>query len=384
MKAGTLGFSTARSPSHRAAGGRPVAARVAEWSEIELMVQTLADMGSGIFQISRGFGDSDPVERKAERDQIRDLAVKTKVPLTCGTTWYRRGTPNYWREQFAMLDEINEKGGKMMVQGAPSWSGSMRSFQTVTPFDRYPVWSEFRKLPLAEQAKGLRDKELRTKLVDAANRTSFSNDPALPNWLRKPVEWDWIFPHTNFPPHRSMADLAREQGKDPIDLFIDMALEGDLKPFFDMPAFNESDEYNLALIRHPHCGVTFSDAGAHVSSAINPVQSYYLGWWVREKQQVHLEGAVRKMTYDLATFWGLQKRGLLREGYHADVTIFNPKTVAPGDPQMAADLPTGAKRIVYKSDGFLATIVNGKVFMKNNEHSGALNGQMMRGVLATQ
>jgi N-acyl-D-amino-acid deacylase len=382
MKAGCLGFSTARSVSHRTAEGNPVASRVAAWSEIETMVETIADLGSGIFQVSRGFGSSDVEERKVEQNAIRDLAVRTKVPTTCGSTWYRRKQPNQWREQFAMLDEVNAKGGRMMVQGAPSWSGSMRSFQTVTPFDKHPVWSDFRKLPLAKQAEGLRDPEMRKKLVDVAQHVAYSNDPKLPNWLRHPTDWDWIFPHTNFPPHHSMAKIAREKGMDPVELFIDMSLESELTCFFDMPAFNESEEYNLALVRHPHCGVTFSDAGAHVSSAINPVQSYYLGWWVREQQAVPLETAVRKMTYELATFWDLPNRGLLKEGYCADVTIFDPKTVAPGDPQMAADLPMGGKRLIYKSDGFLATIVNGKVFMRNNEHTGAFNGQLMRGRLA--
>ena len=383
MRAGTLGFSAARSPSHRTAEGNPVASRVADWSEIEAMVQTLADLGTGIFQVSRGFGSNDPEERKAERDQIKDLTLKTKVPFTCGTTWYRRTKPDYWREQFAMVDDITAGGGKVMVQGSPVWSGSMRSFETVTPFDKFPVWNEFRLLPLAEQAKGLRDPEMRKKLIEVAKNTKQSDDPSLPNYFLHKIDWNWIFPYENpLPPHRSVASIAKERNQDPIETFIDLSLEQDLKAFFFAPAHNESEEFNLALVRHPNCGVTFSDAGAHVSTAINPVQSYYLGYWVREKQAVPLETAVRKMTFELASFWGLEGRGLLRQGYHADVTIFNPKTVAPKKPAMANDLPTGAKRLVYKADGFLATIVNGQIYMRNNEHTGALAGQLMRGALA--
>ena len=382
MQAGTLGFSAARSTSHRTAEGNPVASRVADWSEIEALVGVLADLGHGIFQISRGFGSNDPEERHAEQKQIRDLAVNSGVPLTCGTTWYRRTKPDFWREQFAVVDDVTASGGKMMVQGSPNWSGSMRSFQTVTPYDKFPIWSDFRKLPPEEQKKGLRDPEMRKRLMDAANNNERSNDPSLPNYLLHAVDWNWVFPYEPLPPQRSIADIAKERGQDPVETFIDLSLESDLEAFFQSPAHNESEEYNLALVRHPNCGVTFSDAGAHIASAINPVQSYYLGYWVRQRQEVVLESAVRKMTFDLASFWGLQKRGLLREGYHADVTIFDPETVAPGRPEVVNDLPTGAKRLKYKSDGFLATIVNGQIYMRNNEHSGALNGQLMRGALA--
>ena len=380
MRAGTLGFSTARSNSHRTAEGNPVASRVADWSEIEALVGVLADLKTGIFQISRGFGSNDPAERQAEQAQIRDIAIKSKVPLTCGTSWYRRAKPDYWREQFDVVDQVTAAGGTMMVQGGSCWNGSLRSFETVTPYDKSPVWEDFRKLPLDEQAKGLRDPEMRARLLDVARNIKRSDHPGLPAFYLQEVDWNWIFPYENpMPPHRSIAEMAGERGVDPLDLFIDLALEQDLKAFFISPLFNESEDFIEALIRHPNTGITFSDAGAHIASAVNPVQSYLLAYWVRERQAITMESAIRKMTFDLAAFWGLGKRGLLREGWHADVTIFDPKTVQPQKPYMAADLPAGGKRLVYKSDGFLATIVNGQVFMRNNEHTGALAGQVMRG-----
>jgi N-acyl-D-aspartate/D-glutamate deacylase len=380
MRAGTLGFSTARSNSHRTAEGNPVASRVADWSEIEALVGVLADLKTGIFQISRGFGSNDPAERHAEQAQIRDIAINSKVPLTCGTSWYRRAKPDYWREQFDVVEAVTAAGGTMMVQGGSCWNGSLRSFETVTPYDKFPVWEDFRKLPLDEQAKGLRDPKMRARLLDVARNIKRSDHPGLPAFYLQEVDWNWIFPYENpMPPHRSIAEMAGERGVDPLDLFIDLALEQDLKAFFISPLFNESEDFIQALICHPNTGITFSDAGAHIASAVNPVQSYLLGYWVRERRAITMELAIRKMTFDLAVFWGLGKRGLLREGWHADVTIFDPKTVAPQKPYMAADLPAGGKRLVYKSDGFLATIVNGQVFMRNNEHTGALAGQVMRG-----
>jgi len=107
-----------------------------------------------------------------------------------------------------------------------------------------------------------------------------------------------------------------------------------------------------------------------------------LGYWVRERQALTLEQAIRKMTYDLAAFWGLQGRGLLREGNFADVVIFDPAKIAPQMPTLEHDLPAGARRLKQKSDGIKATIVNGEVLMRNNEHTGAVPGKLLRGPLA--
>ena len=128
--------------------------------------------------------------------------------------------------------------------------------------------------------------------------------------------------------------------------------------------------------------MTFSDAGAHVATTINPIHGHLLGHWVRDRQALSLESAVRKITYNTASFWGLAGRGLLREGYFADVVIFDPDTVAPQMPELVHDLPAGAPRIKQKADGILATIVNGQIFIRENDHTGALPGRLLRGPLA--
>ena len=136
------------------------------------------------------------------------------------------------------------------------------------------------------------------------------------------------------------------------------------------------------MIRHPKTAVTFSDAGAHVATTINPIHGHLLGHWVRNEQAIELEMAIRKITFEIAKFWGLQNRGLLKKGAYADITIFNPKTITPGMPELVHDLPAGAPRIKQKTDGILATIVNGKLFMSNNEHTGIFPGRLLRGTLA--
>ncbi len=383
LRAGAIGFSTTRSSNHRTAEGHPVASRVGDWSEVQALAGVMADLGTGVFEISRGIGNVDAEERTAELKRMKSLAIDTGVPITFGGAWSHRKQPNMWREQFAMVDETVAEGGKVMVQATSTWNGSLRSFETATPFDHFPVWNEFRKLPLAEQERGLRDPEMRKRLVDAANNTERSKDPSLTNVQLRDVDWKWIFPQlTAMPPFRSIAEISAERGIDPVEAFIDIALEHHLKIFFINPSNNEDQDFVLALIRHPNTAVTFSDSGAHVASTVNPVHSYLLGHWVRERQAMTMEAAVRKLTFDIAAFWGLHQRGLLREGWHGDVCIFDPQTIQPQMPTLARDLPAGAARLIQKADGIKATVVNGQVMIQDNQHSGALSGRLLRGPLA--
>ncbi len=383
MRAGAVGFSTSRTWSHRTTTGKPVASRLANWHELLELTGVLRDLGTGIVQLARENVIDDPDERQVEYDQLKELALDHGLPVTFGNTWYRHTHPDLWRSQVQLIDEIAAAGGKVLMQGTAAWNGSLRSFETMTPYDMIPVWKDFRLLPLEEQEAGLRDPEMRAKLVDAVKAHKHNPDPSLPNLLQRPVEWDWTFPlHNTLPPHPSVADIAAERGAEPIDVFLDLALEKHLKLFFIQPSHNQDQDAVLAMIRHPNCVVTFSDAGAHVATTVNPIHGHLLGHWVRNAQAITMEAAIRKITFDLAAFWGLKGRGWLREGYHADIVVFDPETIAPEMPELLHDLPAGAPRIMQKSAGIRTTIVNGQILMRNNEHSGAYPGQLLRGQLA--
>lgn len=383
LRAGALGFSTSRTSSQRTPEGKPVASRLANWDELLALAGVMRDLGSGIMQIARENVIEDPEERRKEYEQVRTLALDVGVPVTFGNTWYRSSHPDLWRSQVRLVDEIVAAGGSAMMQGTAAWNLSLRSFETATPYDYTPVWKEFRQLPLADQEKGLRDPDMRKKLVDAVHAHQHRPDPALPNLYQRPVDWDWIFPYEKpLPPYRTVAQIAAERGVEPIDAFIDLALEHHLKLFFIQPSFNQDQDAVLAMIRHPNTVVTFSDAGAHVATTANPIHGHLLGHWVRNQQAMPLETAIRKITFDIANFWGLRGRGLINEGWHADITIFDPDTISPNMPVLVHDLPAGAPRIIQKTDGIAATIVNGEVMMRDNEHTGALPGRLLRGPLA--
>jgi N-acyl-D-amino-acid deacylase len=256
------------------------------------------------------------------------------------------------------------------------------SFESTLPFDRLPVWSDIRKLPLAEQEAALRNPEIRRKLVEAASQPR--ERERVVGAEARLGSFKWLFPMDKaMPPYRSIAEIAEESGKNPVDVIIDLALAKNLKQFFLQPLANENQDHALTMIKHPRSVVTFSDSGAHVSQIMDSsLQTHLLSYWVREKQEVALEDAVRMLTFVPASHWGLRNRGLLREGWAADVVVFDPDSVAPMLPELDHDLPAGARRLKQKASGFLATVVNGEMVLQNNEHTGALPGQLLRGPLA--
>jgi N-acyl-D-aspartate/D-glutamate deacylase len=383
IRAGAIGFTTSRSPSHETPDRRPVASRVAHWDEVRRLVGVMGDMGAGIFELAGeavGRTDADLAGLREYHVRLRDLAVETRVPITWGL-FSRREAPGIWRHYLDLLEETAKAGGRMFAQVHSRALSVVLSFKTSLPFDRLPVWKDLRALPLAEQKRRLRDPALRKQLVEAARerdqRKSIGAEP-------RAASYEWIFlMDTPEGPHRSLASIARERNCDPVEAMIDLALEKDLDRFFLQPLANEDQDHALELMRHPRTVVTFSDSGAHVSQIMDAsLQTHLLSYWVREKQAFTLEQAVRMLSFDTATGWGFADRGLIREGMAADLVVFDPDTVGPEMPQVVNDLPAGARRLVQRARGFAATVVNGEVVLRDGQHTGALPGKLLRGPLA--
>ncbi|MGC1677303.1 MAG: amidohydrolase family protein [Candidatus Binataceae bacterium] len=380
IRAGAMGFTTSRTRNHQTPDGHPVASRIATWDEVRQLVGVMGEEHAGIFEIAGENTGVDPERVNDYLGRIKSLAVDTGVPVTFGM-FSSRAAPDFWRPYFATAEETAKAGGRMFIQVHSRSLNVVLSFETAMPFDRMPVWSDIRKLPLKEQEAALRNPEIRQKLVKAVNESSGGRavgaEPRRANF-----DWMFVMDKPN-PPHRSVAEIARAAGKDPVDVIIDLALEKHLKQFFLQPLANENQSDVLEMMRHPRSVVTFSDSGAHVSQIMDSsLQSHVLSYWVRDKQALTLEEAIRMLTFVPASYWGLPGRGLLREGWAADVIVFNPDTVAPMMPELDHDLPAGARRLKQKAAGMLATVVNGEVVLRNNESTGALPGRLLRGPLA--
>jgi N-acyl-D-aspartate/D-glutamate deacylase len=383
MRAGAMGFSTSRTGNHLTADGKPVASRLANWNEVRELVGVLRD--GGIFELSREDIKEDPAHRRDYFERLKRLAVETRVPTTYSGNYSRKmKNVDAWRDFYDLADAITAEGGRALVQAHSRWAATLLSFESSMPYDSAPLWRELRARSLAEQEAALRDPEMRRKLVAAAEENAKRPSGAVGTEVNSNVDYEWLFPLDRLtPPYRSIGKIARERSQSPIDVVIDMALEKHLRMFFLTPVFNENQDVVEQMMKHPRAAVTFSDSGAHVSQIMDSsLQTHMLAYWVRERGAFTLEQAVRKMTFDIAAFWNLKGRGLLREGNVADIVIFDPERVAARMPTVEHDLPGGARRLKQKADGILATVVGGAVVLRNNDHTGALPGKLLRGVAA--
>jgi N-acyl-D-aspartate/D-glutamate deacylase len=289
--------------------------------------------------------------------------------------------PDVWRRYLELLDETAALGGRMFAQAHSRSLSALLSFRTQLPFDRLPVWKELRARPLGEQARGLRDPELRARLIEAAGARS---DRRPVGTEARPADYDWILVFDAVEgPHRTVAEVARERGQHPAETMIDLALERNLDLFFLQPIANEDQDIALEIMRHPRTVTTFSDSGAHVSQLMDSsLQTHLLSHWVRVKHAFTLEEAVRMLTLVPATLWGFSDRGLIREGLAADLVVFDPDAIAAEMPEVVDDLPAGARRLIQRTRGIAATVVNGEVLLRDGKHTGALPGQLLRGPAA--
>ena len=381
LKAGAIGFSTSRTHNHITADERPVASRVADWREVRSIVNAMGELNAGIFEIAGETVGRDPERVREYFDRLKNLAVESRVPITFGM-FSVRVAPELWRPYYDLADETAAAGGRMAIQAHSRALNVLLSFEGNTPFDKWDVWKDIRSLPLEQQKAKLRDPAIKRALVDVAKAPY--KGPRIVGAEARPPDWDWVYlmdTMSNDP--KRMSDVARERGVHPVEAMIDIALEHDFKVFFRQPIANEDQDDVLEMMKHPRSVVTFSDSGAHVSQIMDSsLQTHLLSHWVREKQAFTLEEAVRLITFDTASLWGLHDRGLLRVGMAADFAVFDPDTVAPRMPDVVHDLPAGAKRLKQTADGMLATIVGGEVLLRNNEHTGALPGRLIRGPLA--
>ncbi len=377
MHAGAIGFSTSRTFNHTTADDRPVASRLANWEEVRAIVNAVGETGKGIFEIAGEAPGRDPERIREYHERLRDLAVESGVTQTWGM-FSVRVAPDLWRPYFDLLDETAAAGGRMFAQVHSRGLNNILSFESNLPYDNWDVWKDIRTLPLAEQKARLEDPAIRAKLVEVANQEY--TGPRIVGAELRPPKWDLVYPMDDMVYDKpSMADLAAQKGVDPVELMIDMALEKDLKMFFRTPIANENLDHVLEMMQHPRSVVTFSDSGAHVSQIMDSsLQTHLLSYWVREKKALTLEDAIRQITYNTATVWGLHDRGLLRTGMAADIVIFDPDTIGPRLPEVVHDLPAGAIRLKQTADGIKNTIVNGEVVLTDNEYGGATPGRLLR------
>ena len=386
LRAGALGVSTSRTHTHLTPEGTPVASRLAGWDEIDAIFAAMAEAGTGIFQVGQEL-----LTHKANiafLQHMRDLALRYKRTVMFGLVGTRQGDdPVSWQTQAKVIKDVNDAGGRMFGQGTTRSINAIFSLKSYLPFDVLPEWKDVRARPLEEQARLLRDPARRRQLVAAESRMkpkdnklqgggAATTDPRKPDYgnlfVLKGVDWD----------DPTVEEIARARGTHPVETIIDLSLEN-LDQVYVQPVVTARPAAVRGMLTHDFTLATFSDSGAHQAQEMgSSLQTHFLHYWVNRRGAFTLEQAVRKMTHDNAEAFEIKDRGLVREGYYADLVLFEADRVRPQLPRIENDLPGGARRLVQKAEGIRATIVNGAVTLENGESTGEFTGQVLKGRLA--
>ena len=382
LRAGAVGFTTSRSEHHETSDNRPVASRLATWDEVRALVGVLSEVGVGVFEGGEaGSTSNDPDERLRARERMQSLAVETRVPLTFGIIATKEGG----LRMLELIDSTAAMGGRMIGQSHSRGISVLLSFKTKLPFDVLPEWQPVRAMPIEQQKIALRDPETRERLIRSATEGNYSAWRGIGAQPRKPDFEGIRVYERGLPPNPTISEVARARGVHPSEAMMDLALESDFEVMFIQPSMYPQDpDVTLAVMKHPRTVMTFSDSGAHLSQiADSSIHTHLLGHWVRDRQQLTIEEAVRMITLAPAVAWGFADRGLVREGMRADLNVFDPEAVGPAVPHVVSDLPAGGRRLVQKAVGFKATVVNGEVTIDDGTHTGATPGRLLRNALAT-
>ena len=372
LRAGAAGFTTSRGKGHATSDGKPVASRLATWAEVAALVGVVGRERHGVFQLAPE-RSTDPKEQVEFERRLQALALETGVPIVFGLF----ATTQLPQPSIDLVDKTVALGGEMWALTHCRGIVSVQSFLTRLAFDAIPEWHEVRALPHEAQKLLLRDLAVRARLVEAAHHGVYAD--AFGPEARRPHFDSLRVLLSPYPDNPTVADEAARRGVDPVDAMIDISLERNLDVFFAQDLVPQDENLLLSLMSHPRTAMGFSDSGAHLSQIFDSsIYSYFLGYWVRERQAVRLESAIEMMTSRPAAIWGLHDRGRIAPGFAADITVFDPDTVGPRMPTVVDDLPGGAHRLEQRADGFVATIVNGSILTMDGEATEARSGQLLR------
>ncbi len=369
LAAGAVGVSFERNLRHFDWNGRLAPTNLASEEEIFAVAGVADEVGRGVIQ----FGGDRAISTR--------LAKAISRPVFYGNITQQAVAPDKWRKQLTEAENMMRQGHRAYQFVMPRPGDLRYTLKTAQHFDAMATWKNVMLLPLEQRKEVFRDPATRAKLHFEAVESPLDPDRA-GDFTRR---WDLQFvfkPALAKNQHligKSVADIAQEQNKDVLDAFLDLALEENLETEFERREVNSDQAAMTALLTSPYTVIGQSDGGAHVVFRTDySYSTYLLSHWVREKQIMSLEEAIRKLTFVPASLFGFSDRGLVRPGMAADLMVFDPTTISPLEPGVAQDLPGGAKRRKQLAKGIEWTLVNGQVLMEHGQHTGAFPGKVAR------
>ncbi|MDA0338867.1 MAG: amidohydrolase family protein [Proteobacteria bacterium] len=407
IEAGAIGFSTSRVNVHRGADGGNVPGTAASEEELLALVSAMRDGGGGVFQLipsgftggvageegepaNAGMGDHRDVQSlSVDIQALRRIHQKTGQPVTLSFAENEGLGRAEFKRALAVIDEIEASGEKIFPQFAPRATSVLIYLDSYHIFTGRPSYQALAHLPVAERAREMARSEVKAAILSENDIDPNSGNPMdhMNVTLQGQITSIYSVNSGDFepPPDQSIEALAKASGHDPFDLFYDLLIADEGKAVLAWFA-NSYVDGNLDRIAdyldRPQFVMGLGDGGAHVqfiSDASFP--TFLLTHWGRDRTRgptFPLELLVRKLTMDPADLYSLHDRGVIAEGRRADINVIDYDRLALCRPHIVADLPTGARRILQDTTGYLMTIVGGVVVRRDDVDTGARPGRLVR------
>jgi N-acyl-D-aspartate/D-glutamate deacylase len=379
IEAGALGFSFTQSTSHSDGDGQPVASRWSTPDELLAMCdETGEHEGTTLEGIVQGCLDQFSDD---EIELLSAMSAAANRPMNWNVLTVDSREPERIPRQLQAFDRAAEVGGKVIALTMPVQVPMNMNFATFCGLWLIPGWQDILSVPIPERIERLRDPERRATM----NASSQSKEAGV---FRRLADWgQYVIGDTYSEANeglkdRKVSDIAAERGQEPFDALLDVVIADQLKTvLWPIPLDGDSESWRMRaeLWNDPRAMLGGSDAGAHLDRMCGaPYPTRFLKDCLHGRQLVPVEKAVQMMTSAPATLFGLRDRGVLREGAHADLVVFDPDTVSAGMATLVHDLPGNSARLTADAHGIERVLVNGVAVISDGEVTGATPGTVLR------
>lgn len=380
LEAGAVGFSTSRTFLHKDVNGVDVPGTHAPAAEMRALGYAMKGLDHGVFELV-----SDHLGQAEEWEWVTAVGKESGRPVTLVWT-----SPDAFEgDNFLNLARDAARDGiKIMPQVAARPTGILHGLQSsLHVFVMNPVYgSELAALELDEKLAKMKQPDVRQRVLAA--QASVPDSFFGSTWAE--LLW-FIFPlgiKPNYEPSRedSVAGIAAAQGRDSFEVMYDLLVADGGKELFYQP-LNAYENYDFSffesVLTDPDALFGLSDGGAHCGIIADAgMPTFVLTHWVRDRtrgKRLPLELMVRKLSHDTARAYGMDDRGLLAEGYLADVNVIDMDKLQLHRPEAQNDLPAGGRRLVQRVDGYRYTLKSGVTTFVDGQHTGELPGRLVRG-----
>jgi len=378
LREGGLGFSTTLSSTHNDAEGKPVASRWASHDEVLELCSVVADHeGTTLEAIVQGclsqFSDD-------EVELLASMSARANRPLNWNVLSVKAADEAKAWHQLKPSERAREVGGRVVALSMPVFSDNNMSFLTFCALWLIAGWRDVLDCPVPERIARLNDPAVRADLLAKAATSDALGQ--LAEFERYMIGPDELSDANASVRGRMVGEIAAERGQDPFTTIIEIVSNDDLKTvLWPQPSADGADDWNLRrrLWEHPDVLLGGSDAGAHLDRMLgSSYPTKFIGDCLRGRQLLPLERAVQLMTDEPARYFGLRERGQIAEGWHADIVVFDPDTIAAEPAYVSFDLPGDSKRLLATAVGIDHVYVNGVETIVDGQPTGATPGVVLR------